>query len=220
MGPVEPPPDNRIQDARRSYERTVFGGEPGLLAPAERGLDAVEADLALARGQLRHARFLAERAEDPDELALFERAVRLHESLGDLRGQAEALFWVGCCLQVVRRDNDRATPVLERSAALAAQIGDTLTRSYALRHLGIAEHAAGRRDAARSLLEESVSLRRELGFAAGVAANLVGLAYLAAEEGRPGDVRAILTEARELADSADAAGITRQVEEAWAQLLS
>ena len=56
--------------------------------------------------------------------------------------------------------------------------------SYALRHLSIAEHTAGRLEAARRLLEESVRLRREVGFLPGVAANLVGLIYIAAAQGR------------------------------------
>jgi Flp pilus assembly protein TadD len=50
--------------------------------------------------------------------------------------------------------------------------------SEALRHLGIAEHRAGRLDTARQRLEESVRLRREIGLMPGVAANLVGLAYI------------------------------------------
>jgi hypothetical protein len=37
----------------------------------------------------------------------------------------------------------------------------SLTLSYALRHLGIAEHRAGHLDQARSYLEESTRLRRQ-----------------------------------------------------------
>jgi hypothetical protein len=44
----------------------------------------------------------------------------------------------------VRRDNDTAVPVLERSCEIAAQVGAKVTMSDVLRHLGIAEHAAGR----------------------------------------------------------------------------
>jgi hypothetical protein len=70
---------------------------------------------------------------------------------------------VGCCHQVVRRDNDAAAPVLWRSLELATEAEDTMTMSEALRHLGIAEHAAGRLEAARLHLEESTRLRREIG---------------------------------------------------------
>jgi tetratricopeptide (TPR) repeat protein len=210
--------EERIEHARLLYERAVFGGDTSALAEADRDLNAVEADLALARGRVMHARFLAESNEDPHELALFERAAQLYRTLGDLRGEGESLFWVGTFYQVVRGDNDAAVPVLERSRELAAEVGDKLTLSYALRHLGIAEHAAGRAEAAREWLEESVRLRREIGFLPGVAANLVGLAYLAAEEGRRDEALGLVQEAAAIAEASGAQGIMRQVEQARTQM--
>lgn len=221
--------DNRIELAGLLYERAVFGGDPRALTEAEELLDTVEADLALARGRIIHARFLEQRTpdgsatltvegEDTDELASFERAAHLYQTLGDVRGEGEALFWVATFHQVVRRDNETAVPVLERSRVLAAQAGDKLTMSYVLRHLGIAEHAAGRLDVARERLEESVRLRREIGFLPGVAANLVGLAYIAAGEGRGDDAFALIEEAGAVAEAANAQGILRSVEQARVQL--
>jgi len=84
--------------------------------------------------------------------------------------------------------------------------------SYALRHLGIAEHTAGRLEATRGLLEESVRLRREVGFLPGVAANLVGLTYIAAAQSRREE--ALATEAAEAAQASGARGLLSQVEEA------
>jgi tetratricopeptide (TPR) repeat protein len=210
--------DDRIEKAGLLYESAVFGGDAEALAIAERGLDAVEADLALARGRILHARFLEGHNEDPDELPLFRRAARLYRALGDARGEGEALFWVGCFHQVVRNDESTAVPALERSLELAARARDKLTESYALRHLGIAEHQAGRLDAARERLEESLRLRREVGFMAGVAANLVGLIHIAAAEGRRDDALALAEEAAEIAEASGAQGIMRQVEEACARL--
>jgi tetratricopeptide (TPR) repeat protein len=217
--------DERIENARRLYERAVFEGDAAALAEAGRDLDGVEADLALARGRLLHTRFLHQRdddpggaREDPGELPLFERAVRLYRMLGDAGGEAEALFWVGCFHQVVRRDNDAAVPALHRSLELAAQAGNRLTMSEALRHLGIEAHAAGRLDEARQQLEESTRLRRELGLMPGVAANLIGLAYIAAAEGRRDDALAILTEADDLATASGAHRILRSVGEARAAI--
>ena len=46
-------PDGRIERAGLLYERAVFGGEAGVLETAGRELDAVEADLSLARGHRR-----------------------------------------------------------------------------------------------------------------------------------------------------------------------
>lgn len=217
--------EDRIERARLLYERSIFDGDASALAAADRELDMVEADLALARGRVIHGRFLEQRnadpgqsREDPRELALFERAAQLYRMLGDVGGEAESLFWIGCFHQVVRRDNGTAVPALERSCELAELAGDKKTMSEALRHQGIAEHAAGRLDTARERLEESVRLRREIGLMPGVAANLVGLAYIAAGQGRRADALALIDEAGAIAAASGAHGIMRHVEEARAQL--
>ena len=51
--------DDRLTLARTRYEQAVFGGDPAGLVEAERALDGLEADLALARGRLLHAALLA-----------------------------------------------------------------------------------------------------------------------------------------------------------------
>jgi len=213
--------DERIRQAGRLYELAVFSGDAGPLAEADRELDAAEADLAVARGRLMHTRFLLRRDQDPDaageipdELPLFERAAALYRSLGDARGEAEALFWVGCFHQVIGRDNATAVPVLERSLELAAGAGDKAVMAETLRHLGIAAHFGGQPEAARQRLEESTRLRRELGHLPGAAANMVGLAYVAAAQGRGDDARAILDEAAALAQAGHASRILAQVSEA------
>jgi tetratricopeptide (TPR) repeat protein len=206
--------ESRLERARVLYERAVFGGDEGALAIAGRELDGVEADLALARGRLLHARFLEERREDAQELALFERAAELYASLGDARAEGEALFWVGTFHQVVRDDNAAALPVLERAHELAAAAGDKLTLSYIVRHLGFVDVDAGRIEAAREWLEESVRLRREIGFMPGVAAGVLALAELAAREDRREEALALLDEASSIAEESDAQGIIRWIEQA------
>jgi hypothetical protein len=126
--------DDWTERSGRLYERAILDGDTGALAVADRELDAVEADLALARGRVMHGRFLAVRnedperaAEDPQELTWFERAAGLYRGLDDVRGEGAALFWVGCCHQVVRRDDGAAVPVLERSLELAT-LPDDWTR--------------------------------------------------------------------------------------------
>ena len=211
--------DERIVRAKDFYERALFGGEADGLPVAERELDGVEADLALARGRLIHARYLAKRdVEDPRELELFERAAALYRALGDARGEGEALFWVGIVHQVIREDDGTAVPLFERARVLAEQAEDPMTLSYVLRHLGYAEHTAGRLDAARAWFEESTRLRRELGFRPGVAANLVGLIYVAAAQGRRADALALADEAIALAEASGAHGILPHIEEARASL--
>ena len=90
--------------------------------------------------------------------------------------------------------------------------------SEALRHLGVAEHAAGRLEAAQLHLEESTRLRREMGAWPGVAANLVGLTYIAAGQDRRDDALKLIEEASAIAEASGAHGLMRQIEEARAQL--
>ncbi|TQF05896.1 tetratricopeptide repeat protein [Kitasatospora acidiphila] len=210
--------DERIKQAGLLYERAVFGGDGGALESADRSLDEVEADLALARGRVIHARFLEERVEEARELELFERAAELYGRLGDVRGEGEAVFWVGAFHQVVHDDAKTAVPAFERALELATRAGDRLTMSYALRHLGFAAHMAGRLDEARAHFEESTGLRRDLGFLPGVAANLIGLAYLATQQERRDDAAALLKEATELAESSEAHGVLRWVAAAREEL--
>lgn len=212
--------EDRIERARHLYDQAVFGGDTAAIAAGERELDAVEAGTALARGRLLHARFLADRQQDPYELTLFERAVELYERLGDLRGLAEALFWTGTFHQVVREDTDAAVPLFERSYRLSGEAGDKLTQSYAARHLGFVEWAGGRADAARERLEESVRLRREIGFLPGVAAGVLAPAEHAAVNGRQEEAETLLEEAVATAEASGAHGVLRWadgVRAEWAQ---
>lgn len=210
--------DDRLDWARELGERAVFAGNFGLLIDAERELDGVEADLSLARGRILHARFLADRVEDPRELALFEQAAEIYRQLGDVRGEAEALFRVGTVHQVIRQDRERAMSAFVRARELAIKADDRLTLSYVLRHLAFAEQAAGRMDAARELMEESTRLRRELEFLPGVAANLVALAGFAISAGRRDEAQVLLDEATVIAESSGAYGVLGWVEEARADL--
>jgi tetratricopeptide (TPR) repeat protein len=205
--------DDRLERARQLYEQAVFGGDTDALVIAEETLAAVEADLALARGRILHARFLADRIENPAELDLFTRAAELYRDLGDVRGEGEALFWVGTFHQVVRNDGASAGPAHRRSYELAARAGDQLTLSYAARHLGFAEMEAGRVDAARERFEESVQLRREIGFTAGVAAGLLALAELATQTGRDAEAKELLDEARSVALASGAHGILKWIDQ-------
>ena len=220
-----PPTDDRIERSRLLYEQAIFTGDAGALTEADRELDAVEADLALARGRIIHGRFLAQRDSDQDHaepdphaLTLFERATQLYQRNGDIRGEADALFWTACFHQVEGRDDTTAVPILERALALARQTGDTATAAEALRHLGIAAHRAGQLDLARRHLEESTRLRREQGSLPGVAANMVGLIYIALAQGRREDAQALAGEAQAIAETAGARTIARQVTEARRQL--
>jgi hypothetical protein len=210
--------DDRLTEAFRLYESAVFGGDERAVAAAGPVLDGVEADLALARGRLLHARFLADHQPDPVELALFERAAHLYQELGDDRGEGEALFWVGTYHQVVARDGDRCGPIFTRAYQLSAAAGDRLMMSYSARHLGFGHLAAGEWDQAHERLTESVRLRRAVGHQPGVAAGLLALAELAARTGRPDEAADLLAQAAATAEAAGAAGTLRWIDEARAEL--
>ncbi|WP_117211711.1 tetratricopeptide repeat protein [Allorhizocola rhizosphaerae] len=208
--------DERLVRAKDWYERAVFGGEDGAVANGHSELDSVEADLALARGRLVHAQFLADRK--PYQPGRFERAVELYSGLGDTRGEAEALFWLGTYHQVVHGDHDTALPHLQRARDLALAVDDKLTLSYVVRHIGFAEMAAGNPDTARELLEQSVALRREVGFQPGVAAGLLSLAFHAHETGDHAAAESLFDEAMATAQAVGARGIINWIESARAEL--
>jgi tetratricopeptide (TPR) repeat protein len=209
---------DRLERSRLLYEEAVFGGNQDALPLAEHDLDAVEADLALARGRILHARYLEERSEPPHELELFERAAELYHQLADARGEGEALFWVGTFHQVVRDDSSAALPFLERSFQLATEAGDKLTLSYAVRHLAFADMAAGHLDLARERFEESLRLRRELGFMPGVAAAVLALAELTAQDRGRDEALALLDEATKVAKASGAQRILQYINQARAEL--
>lgn len=204
--------------ARELYDRATFGGDAGALAAAERELDEVEANLAVARARLLHVRFLGGEEPDPRELELVQRAAELYARLDQPAGQAEALFWAGTYHQVVRQDHETARPLLERSYELAEQAGDKLTLSYAARHLGFAEMAAGNTAAARQLLRESLRLRQEIAFTPGVAAALLALAELEAESGDREVVGPLLDEAAAVAEASGAHNVLEWIAETRAKV--
>lgn len=103
----------------------MFGGDTDAVAASERELDAIEADLALSRGRAAHLRVLADRRLEPAELAHFERAATLYRQLGDMPGEAEAEFWIGCYHQVCADNTALALPHLDRALSLAEGRGRT-----------------------------------------------------------------------------------------------
>ncbi|MFJ9708647.1 tetratricopeptide repeat protein [Streptomyces sp. NPDC101234] len=202
------------EHAGELFEAAMFGGDTSALNRSDDVLDAVEAPLSMARGKVLHVRFLNDREENSRELTLFEHAAELYRRLGDVSGEADALFWIGCWHQVVKGDGPTGRPYFERSYALAKSVDDRRTMSYAVRHLGFADKDAGDFDQARERLTESVSLRREIGFRPGEAAGLVALAYLAAETGNLPTALHHLDEAQAVAESCGAKAVSGWIEQA------
>ncbi len=210
--------DDPLARADLLNEQALFAGDAHARAAAERELDRAEASLLLERGRVLHARFLAEREEDPRELELFEAGLALARATDDDHLVAEALLWVGLVHQVVRGDQEASLPFFERSYAIASELKDRKVTSSAVRHLGFVHDAAGRHDEAWSAFEESVALRREEGFLPGVAAGLHTLGEVAAEQGRPDEARRLLEEALDLATASGATAVRRRIEASLAEL--
>jgi tetratricopeptide (TPR) repeat protein len=204
--------------AARCYDDATFGGRPELVVEGERELDVVEADLALARGKLLHARFLDGRVNrDERELPLFELAVELFGKLGERAKLADALFWVGCCHQVVLDDEATALEHFHASYDLAAELGEDVIRSYAVRHLGFAALSTGELDLAETRFDESLRLRRDAGApAATVAAAIIPLAVLAEQRGDLGRAGHLFAEATRIAEDNRAVGVLDWIERARA----
>lgn len=205
--------DQRLDEAYELYQASVFYGDDDAVARAQPVLDSLEADLALARGRLIHARYLKEHGpEDPAELRSFERAAEIYRELGDERGEAEALFWIGTYNQVLHHDGEASIPFLQRAEELALRTGDKLLLSYIARHLGFVEQMVNSDlEAARKRQEQSVALRREVGHQPGVAAGLLALADIAEEQGDPAERARLLDEAEAIANDSGAKGILRWI---------
>jgi tetratricopeptide (TPR) repeat protein len=208
LGLVEDP----LARADLLSEQALFTGSAEARAAAARELDRAEAQLALGRGRVLHARFLAEREEDPDELALFERALGAAERADDPLLAGWCRFWIGLVHQVVRGEHELARPHLEAAHTAAGEAGDPVLGSYAVRHLGFCHDAAGDAQAAWDAFADSVRLRRAEGFLPGVAAGLLTLGEVALEQGRPEQARPLLAEARELAERTGSAAFLRRIE--------
>jgi hypothetical protein len=93
---------------------------------------------------------------------------------GPLRGWAD--FWHAVSLENLRGDGAGATPGYTRAASIAAETGDLLLESYAVRHLGGQALDAGDRVAALPLLRRSLHLRAACGARPHVAAAAAMLA--------------------------------------------
>jgi hypothetical protein len=176
-------------------------------------LDAMEADIALARGRLLYARFLSQGIDPSRALPYFIQAAEMCRRHNDVRGEGEALFWVGTFKQVVLKDNTAALPDLQRASELAMRANDLMTLSCVVRHLAFIDIAAGRMEAARERLEQSVQLRQTLGFQPGVAAGLVTLAELSIDTNAVDRAKRLLGEAARIAEASGAEGVIRLVTE-------
>jgi len=185
-----------VQLARVHLDHGTFAGTTLLREVGdilERGLAQAEAAHSTmlqgalwdAKGYSLHVAFLAAgRSSEPaDELPCFQRGLTLRRTAGDQRGIAESLFHIGLVYGVVRQNDVLALPYLEEAYRLAQEVGDRVTTSYAVRHIGFALSSAGDLEGAQAALAESLRLREAEGFVPGVAMALVACALAAKDAG-------------------------------------
>ena len=93
--------DDPFERADLLNEQALFTGSAEAREEAGRELLRAEARLLQERGRILHATFLAEREEDPEELALFCRSLELARQAGDERLESWAEFWIGIAKDLV-----------------------------------------------------------------------------------------------------------------------
>ena len=157
----------RVVSDRSAYHRRDPEGVRRALARAQaaarRAADPrADADLAQYEGQVRYGEaFSTGDWESPR--ALFRAALEGRDRLGDRRGAAESLFYLGLTFDQA----GQAEPAMEqyaRSRAIAEEIGDAALQSYTARHIGAILEQQGRLDAAYDHIARSVAFRREARF--------------------------------------------------------
>jgi tetratricopeptide (TPR) repeat protein len=157
----------RVVSDRSAYHRRDPESVRRALARAEaaarRAADPrADADLAQYVGQVRYGEaFSTGDWESPR--ALFRTALEGRDRLGDRRGAAESLFYLGLTFEQAGQP-EPAMEQYARSRAIAEEIGDAALQSYTERHIGAILEQQGRLDAAYDHVARSVALRREARF--------------------------------------------------------
>jgi predicted ATPase/class 3 adenylate cyclase/DNA-binding CsgD family transcriptional regulator len=109
--------------------------------------------------------------------ALSQESLTLHRKLGDRRGIAYSLYYLGSA-SANRGDYATARQLAEEALALRREVGNKHDIAWSLNSLAIFVSEQGEYSRACALFEESLALFRELGNTRGIALVLTGLAWL------------------------------------------
>ena len=99
--------------------------------------------------------------------ALSEESLVLHRKREDTRGITSTLLYLAEISFSSHGDPETVRPLIEESLTLAKQLGDTNCVAYCLTFLGWVELSQGNAPLARSLVEKSIALCREMGLPPG-----------------------------------------------------
>ena len=148
---------------------------------------------------------LASLQDDTDRAeALFESSLALYRELGDRRGMAASLFWLGG-IAGQRNDLARAHGLIGEALTLQRQVGDKEGTAWSLFGMAALACEQGEYATARALYEEGLSMHRQLGNKHGIAWSIFRLAeVLFVSQGDPAKVHTLIEEGlaffRELGD--------------------
>jgi predicted ATPase/class 3 adenylate cyclase/DNA-binding CsgD family transcriptional regulator len=109
--------------------------------------------------------------------ALSKESLTLHRQLGDRRGVAYALYYLGG-LSAFRGDLAAARSLEEEALALRREVGNKQDIAWSLYYLAGLVSKQGEYSRGRALVEESLALFRELGNIRGIAVSLISLAWV------------------------------------------
>ena len=133
--------------------------------------------------------------------AAFESVLAVRERIGDRRGAAETLFYLGLTYE----QDGQPGPAFERyekSLAISEEVEDLVQQSYARRHMAGIQEERGELAAAEKNIAAEIDLRRRGGFAVGVPFALLQQAdFLTAHGGDPNEAARLLDEAVSLAEN-------------------
>lgn len=169
----------------RGHDDALAALEEGRAIAAEAGERTELAKAHLYLGFAHYARrFTTGEGDYATAREHVRRALELRRELGDPRGEAEALYYLGI-LDERTGDVDHALERYRASYAIADRHDLALEKSYAGRHIAFVLQDRGELQEALTLFEESLALRERIGFRIYLPFSHIAVGDVQLELGRP-----------------------------------
>ena len=126
-----------------------------------------------------------------------EQSLAIFRARGDLRGTARALLILANCNQ--SRGGAGVLPMLQESAGLAREAGDSWCLAHSLAVAGFQNCSSGDLPAGRVLFEDCLAVAREAHDDQALRIGLIGLGQVALHQGEYGSAEMLLEEALDVA---------------------
>ena len=166
----------------------------GALSKGSKASASVRAKALIGIGQLEQLRWEIDKAK-----ASFEESLALCQEVGDKRGIADSIFYIGLIVKD-QRDYERAEDLYKESLALQRELGNKEGIARSLLHLGaIVMETQSNYQRAAELYRESLALYRELGDKRNIARSLRFLGHTELMQGNYERAEALYEEVLALA---------------------